>query len=63
MPKLDMIGNIISKVADNVDRFTYKEIKKSLNRNSTLSNEDIEIILTLFIVKRFDRIGEVDTEV
>jgi hypothetical protein len=29
MPKLDMIGNIISKVADNVDRFTLDKQEKA----------------------------------
>jgi hypothetical protein len=29
MPKLDMIGNIISKVADNIDRFTLDKQEKA----------------------------------
>jgi len=29
MPKLDMIGNIINKVADNVDRFTLDKQEKA----------------------------------
>jgi hypothetical protein len=29
MPRLDMIGNIISKVADNVDRFTLDKQEKA----------------------------------
>ncbi len=29
MPKLDMIGNIISKVADNIDRFTFDKQEKA----------------------------------
>jgi hypothetical protein len=29
MPKLDMIGNIINKVAENVDRFTLDKQEKA----------------------------------